>query len=179
MRNLSILVTALALTACAAGGAVEPPTTTAPTPAPDHLIDLEMMQVVSCGDAYFYFLNDSATQMVTIAIPGLATRATEAAATIEESHSVGAPGLLATLITGSHLDQMACNDAIEFDPVVETELTASAGEVQVVATANLDVPSPMDVALTLVELTITELTFGEVRTESGSFSDLQVGWFAG
>jgi hypothetical protein len=43
------------------------------------------------------------------------------------------------------------------------------------------VPSPMDVALTRVQLTVTGLTFGDIPTDtdSVSFSDLEVGWFAG
>jgi hypothetical protein len=178
MRTISIL-TALVLSSCAVSAA--PATSTVPPASPNSLIDLASMQVGSCGDAYFYFLNDSATQMVTIAIPGLATRATEAAETIDESHSVGDPGLLATLISGSHLDQLVCNDAIEFEPVVESELAATGGQVQVSAVADLDVPSPMDVALTRVQLTVTSLTFGDIPTDtdSVSFSDLEVGWFAG
>ncbi len=168
MRTVSIL-TAIVLTACAVGGAA----------TPDRPIDLASMEVGSCGDAFFYFLNDSGTQMVTIAIPGLANRATEAAETIDESHAVGDPGLIATLTSGSHLDQLVCNDAIEFDPVVESEVAASRGQVQVSAVANLDAPSPMDVALTRVQLTVTGLTFGEVGINAASFSDLEVGWFAG
>ncbi len=163
------------LTACGVGGAA---TTTVPL-VPPNPIDLTSMQIGSCSDAYFYFLNDSATQMVTIAMPGLATRATEAAETIVESHSVGDPGFTATLTSGSHLDQLVCNDAIEFDPVVESEVAASGGDVQVSAVANLDVGSPMGVALTRVHLTVNGLTFDEVVTNSASFSDLQVGWFPG
>lgn len=183
MRHLLLVAITSLLVGCAAGG--EPtPTTSASTPAPGVTsplppIDLAGMRPVSCGDAIFFFVNETGTELVTIDLPGLATRATEAATMISETHEAGEATV--TLRLGAHLEQLACNDAIEFDPVISTEITATAGTIGVVARPDLSNLSPMGTALTIVDLEITALQFGEltVSPDTHTTDGLDIGWFVG
>ncbi len=188
MRTIVLTLVALITAACGGGAApggtdstlppVEAPTTSlVENPA----IDLAAMRAVACGDAVFYLVDPDGASLVTITIPELAARAHEASGPVTETFDVGGMGMTVTLQTGRHLDQLACNDALEAEPVIETEASATAGTVSVTSVAGDGGEFPIGETLASSELVVTGLAFGDATssTEPVAFSDLLIGWYVG
>jgi hypothetical protein len=144
-------------------------------------IDLAAMRAEACGDATFYLVDPDGTRLVTIVIPDLAARAHEAAGPTTETFDVGQPGITITMQTGTHLEQMVCNDALEAEPVVESESAATSGTVAVTSVARDGGDSPIGENLAESELTVAGLRFGDLTSpaEPVTFGDLLIGWFVG
>ncbi len=160
--NKTFLI-ALVLVACA--GPAQPSTSAAPG------LDLGSMKAMGCGDAVVYLVNSGGTALITINLPGLAGAATDAPTRSDFSATE-----VTTITYGRHLDQLVCNDALEFEPVVLSEEPATGGSV-VTTAARVGGGD----GLTNLDVTLEGLRFGDLVTTPDPYGvpRVQVGWFVG
>jgi hypothetical protein len=136
-------------------------------------------RVLSCGDAFFYFVDLEGETLLTIHIPGLATEAAEAGEPITRTLSHADPALVITLQTGRFLDDAICDDVIENDPVVDTTHLPVAGTIVVTVTPSGDGGSPIDVG-GIADLTVADLEFRRIGfVRDAVHLGLRIGWYPG